>query len=183
MSIRGHLSDTALIELSTCDDAPVSSRAHLASCPVCQARHAQVSELLATCGDMATREADARFTPDRLARQHARILQRLDQDGRPARVIAFPVVQAYDIPVRRRPASRWIAAAAVAGLLIGLVAGRLGPARSLPSQMTATHAGVAPETMMSDDELLGQIERAIDGPSGRSLRPLDELTPTSWEVQ
>jgi hypothetical protein len=34
---------------------------------------------------------------------------------------------------------------------------------------------------LSDDQLLGEIERAVNGRGGASLAPLDELTPRAWD--
>jgi hypothetical protein len=36
---------------------------------------------------------------------------------------------------------------------------------------------------LSDDELLGQIELAVDSPGPAVLAPLDALTPRAWDVQ
>jgi hypothetical protein len=48
----------------------------------------------------------------------------------------------------------------------------------------AATGGIRPvSTTMSDDQLLGEIERAIDGRGGASIRALDELTPRAWEIQ
>src|SRR5690242_1951191 len=74
-------------------------------------------------------EADAVFPDERLNRQHARILQRIDQEGRPGRVIAFPASPG------RTPASllqgssttRWVAAAALIAFVAGVAAGQRLP--------------------------------------------------------
>ena len=98
-----HLSDDRLIEI--CFDLEVTSsdRAHLQLCPACEERRSSLAGTLDEIDTAATQEADAAFPADRLARQRARILQRVDQDGRPARVIAFPAGHAHDAgaaPVR-----------------------------------------------------------------------------------
>jgi hypothetical protein len=145
--------------------------------------------------------ADAAFPPERLARQQARILTHLMHDGRPARVIAFPAGHAHEPTASRtRPSTRWVAAAAVAGLVIGVFAGRFGHdytfLRPPPSQVIA-RASENPElraagstgtirevaAVISDEEFLSQIEGAIDGPSAAALQPLDELTPRAWEAR
>ena len=85
MKAHRHLSDDQLIELC------LGGAAHpVADCPSCEARRADVVALLDEVSDAAIREADAAFPADRLARQQARILQRLEQDGRPGRLITFP---------------------------------------------------------------------------------------------
>jgi hypothetical protein len=85
-----HFSDDRLIEI--CFDLAVTSsdRAHLQVCPECEERRSNLAGTLDEIDTAATQEADETFPADRLARQRARILQRVDQDGRPARVIAFP---------------------------------------------------------------------------------------------
>ena len=92
--------------------------------------------------------------------------------------------------LRARPGRRWIAGAAAAGLLIGLFAGHL--AHVVPNQWRAPQAQPALQpdnatlhavsTTMSEEELLGLLEVAIEGTGGASLRPLDDLTPRVWEV-
>jgi hypothetical protein len=148
--------------------------------------------LLAEISAAATAEADAVFTPERLARQQARILHRLDQDGRPGRLLAFPG-HPHDTPaLRPRPTSRWIAAAAAAGLVIGLLAGHL--AHDMPGRAVAPDTAMratdeppaalrAVATSFSEDEFLGQLELAADRPGGRALLPLHNATPRAWEVE
>lgn len=195
MNGRRHLSDERLIEVCL-DSAPAQGEAqHLESCVECQGRRADLARLLTDVSQAAAAEADAAFPAERLARQHARILQRLEHEGRPGRVIAFPAGHAAEaFAPRTRPAMRWIAGAAAAGLVIGLLAGQLAhdfsvirPARA--SQVAAAarpapdvHTLQAVATTISEDELLGRIDLAIEGSGGISLRPLDELTPSPWET-
>ena len=135
-------------------------------------------------------EADVLFTDERLARQRARILQRIEEETRPGRVISFPNAQPAQPAMRVRPGMRWVAAAAAAGLLIGVVAGHLvhefPAAGTTPSQAVATDAEgptlQAVSTSMSEEEFLGQMETAIETTGGSALRPLDDLTPLVWEV-
>jgi len=85
---------------------------------------------------------------------------------------------------------RWIAGAAAAGLVIGLLAGHL--AHDLPTAgvSPASQAGGPPEaatlqvvsTTLSEEEFLGRLEMAIDGAGGSALRPLHDLTPLVWEL-
>ncbi len=93
---------------------------------------------------------------------------------------------------------RWISVAAAAGLIIGLVAGQLlqfapldrtiardqvtmqAPGRaSAPTILPA--AASAP--LLSDDELLDEIEAAVQLRRAQSLRALDALTPTASEFR
>ena len=95
--------------------------------------------------------------PERLAAQQAQIFRRLEALERPARVIAFP---RFTPPGRRlQPArpQRWIAAAAAAGLIIGV---GVGPVARLPARR---RAGRLPST---------QARRASAPPGrGRARRP------------
>jgi hypothetical protein len=142
-------------------------------------------------------EADAAFPDARLNRQQARILQRIDQEGRPGRVIAFPASQ------QRMPASllqassttRWVAAAAAIAFIAGVAAGQRLPTdfRFHPASQVAVSRSVPPETagttlrastplMPSDDEFLGEVEMAAQSRPA-VLRHIDELTPRAWDVE
>ena len=159
--------------------------------PNLSAELAAAAPLLEEISAAAAREADAVFTPERLAVQQSRILQRIAQAGRPARVIAFPA-GSHGTGTRRlfraRPAVRWIAVAAVAGLVVGLVVGRWThgfssvrdlrgiPARAVSARLEPISPFTPASVRLSDDELLGQIELASVGPVG-VLQPLHELTP------
>lgn len=191
-----HLSDDRLLEV--CLDAgvtPPRDRQHLEACVECEGRRAELARVLSDISAAVTAEADAAFPAERLARQQARILQQLAHDARPGRVIAFPAGHASDPLVRRtRPAMRWIAGAAAAGLVIGVLAGHLAHDFSITSpraaaQMATAVRPVQPEptlqavaTTMSEDEFLGMIELAIEGSGSASLGPMDDLTPRVWEV-
>ena len=189
------------------DGLSSAEQQHLLSCARCDARRVRMQRLLEDVSEAATAAADAAFPLERLNRQQARILARLQHEGRPARVIAFPAGHAPHEPLaaRARPASRWIAAAAVGGLigglLIGVVAGRFGQdytfQRAGISRVIASRAVEQPElrapvtttairevtATISDDEFLDQLETAIDAPAAAALQPLDDLTPLAWEVR
>jgi hypothetical protein len=168
--------------------------AHLGACGRCRTRRSRLEAMFREIDHAADVEADEIFTPERLAAQQARILQRVEQDGRPARVIAFPAATASEPrPLRTRPAARWIAAAAAAGLTIGLLAGHLAhdlPLLGRPSRATLVSSASrsinaptphpTPEVVnasFNEEEFLGEIETAIDGPHVPALRPLNDLTP------
>ncbi len=156
----------------------------------------EIAALLAEYSAAVTAEADAAFPAERLARQQARILQRLEQEGRPGKVIAFPAGHAHEAPpLRARPGMRWIAGAAAAGLIIGVVAGHLthdfsNRATGRAPQIAAVRPDSGMETVtlravsttLSEEEFLGQLEMAIEGNRSASLQPLDELTPRVWEI-
>lgn len=190
MRTRKHLSDDRLVEVCV-DRAPTCDEdAHFTACEECRTRRARLDLLLDDVQHAVASEADAAFSEHRLAAQHAKILHRLEQDGRPARVIAFPAFQGSERrPLRSRPAARWIAGAAAAGLIVGMLAGHLAhdmplgrPSRQPVVQATAARSKPNPvfrtvNTTVSEEELLGAIESAIDGPTLAVLRPLNELTP------
>jgi hypothetical protein len=185
-----HLSDDRLIEACTTDAFDVRELQHLQHCRSCATRRADLTALLADVSLAATAEADAAFSPERLARQRTRILHRVEQDGRPARVITFPGQPTEPPPAMSRPGTRWVAGAAAAGLIIGLVAGHMSHDFPAPAARTASErppARVAPlpaaNAAFAEEELLGQIELAVAIPGGSALGTLNALTPRAWEVK
>ena len=185
LKTHGHLSDDRLIALCL-DGADAREAAH---CPACQQRFAAFAALLADVHVTAVADAEAAFPAERLERQRARILQRLEQDGRPGRLIAFPRHARDGQTWRSRPDTRWVAAAAAAGLVIGLLAGHATqnvPGRAIATAVTTDTAPPgfrAVPTAFSEDEFLGQVEMAADSPGGTDLRSLHDLTPRAWEVR
>ncbi len=194
-----HLSDDQIIEI--CLDLPgsVDAAAHIDGCPACTDRHAALWNLLTDTSDAASTSAAVAFSPEWLARQHARIMQRACGAGRPARVLAFPG-QAPVHPVFARPSrvTRWVAAGVAAGLAVGLVTGhlvsrpRVGgamPTAALDAAaLDATPDDGAPSlrpivASMSDDDFLDQLEIAVARGGPESLRPLDALTQRAWDVR
>jgi hypothetical protein len=188
---RSHLSDDRLVDLCLDNAGYPAERSHLDSCRECAERGAHLSRMLTDIAAVTVAEADAVFPVDRLARQRARILQRLEQEGRAGRVITFPGNLTQRPSLRGRPGMRWVAGAAAAGLLIGVVAGHLAHV-VVPNQRSGSPAQVvlqpsgttlhAVSTTLSEEEFLGMLEVAIEGTSGASLRPLDDMTPRVWEV-
>ena len=198
-----HLSDERLIEVCVLEVPSPAEQQHLSACARCDARRIRLQRLLDDVSETAAAAADAAFTPERLTRQQARILAHLQREGRLARVIAFPAGHAphESVVSRTRPGSRWIAAAAVAGLVVGVIAGRFGHDYSFgrpgaarvivartAEQPELRATGTTPTILevtasISDDEFLNQIEMAIDAPAAAALQPLDDLTPHAWEVQ
>jgi hypothetical protein len=186
-----HLSDDRLIEICFDLDITASDRAHLQECDACRSRRSNLADTLDDVGTVMTLEAEAAFPAERLARQRARIFQRVDQDGRPARVIAFPAGHTHDGAPRRVRPARWgtVAAAVAASFLVGLLAEHLAhdiPGTRQPMPATRAQTSV-PTTQVranaSDDELLGQVELAASGVGPAVLRPLDVLTPRAWDVR
>lgn len=191
MARGAHLSDERLVEVCVERLTTPSEDAHFAQCDACTERRSRLEHLLRDMFDVAAAEADAAFPQDRLATQHARILQRIDQHGRPARVLAFPAADSLELrSLRSRPAGRWIAGAAAAGLAIGLLLGHLAhdlptfgrPSRTAIIGTTASRPVTQPtmrvvNTSSNDEEFLGEIENAVHGPTLIALRPLNDLTP------
>jgi hypothetical protein len=149
--------------------------------------------------EYAFAEADNVFDDAMLDAQRTRILDRLAHLGQAARVLNFPRrTREAAMPVSSS-SRRWISVAAAAGLIIGLVAGQLlhflPGARPVASrdvgismQAPERQAGpsILPATasipMLSDDELIEEIEAAVQLRRGHSLRALDGLTPTAADL-
>jgi hypothetical protein len=184
-----HLSDDRLIEICFDVDLTTPDRTHLQHCDACESRRLTLMDTLDDVEAAMTQEADAAFPADRLARQRARIMQRVEQDGRPGRIIAFPAGHPHDGASRRVRPARWgtVAAAVAASFLVGLLAEHL--AHDLPGSRQAIPAVRAQASVpnaqarvnVSDDELLGQVELAASGVGPAVLRPLDALTPRAWD--
>jgi hypothetical protein len=194
MRPSSHVSDDRLVEVCLERSQTEHEAAHFAACERCRLRRTRLQSMFSEVSDAAHADTDEIFTPERLAAQQARILQRIEQDGRPARVISFPAAPATEArPLRTRPAARWIAGAAAAGLAIGLFAGHL--VHDLPTMDRAVRPSLIGTTARSsgalitrpegqvvnasfnDEEFLGEIENALAGPHLDALRPLNDLTP------
>lgn len=173
-----HLSDDQLMEIYVlaADDE------HLAACDSCRARYRDLARVLDVARADAQMEADAVFPSERLDEQRYRILRRLDRPGHPADVLRFPI-RSYGQPAVRRlmgPVRRWVAAAAVAGLVAGLFLGfavdrHVG---SAPAQFALTEPERSPAAAYQDEQILTEIEDVLSGPTRRvvELRTLDAIT-------
>ena len=184
---EGHLSDDRLVEICVSGPALAAEQTHLSGCLKCEQRRRSVVEILGELDAAATLEAEVAFPPERLQRQQARIVQRIEQQGRPGRLIAFPATQ----PMMTRPRAhvRWAAAAAAAAFVVGMVAGHLVhefPMRDDRGVVVANESDSVPlravPTTFSEDEFLGQVELAAGRNGPAALRPLDDLTPRAWEA-
>lgn len=194
--MTAHITDERLTELYFTGTPSSREQQHLGACPACEGRRAALAHLLEEAALAADEDVEVVFPAERLARQQRQILQALGAISGPARVIAFPSAPAPAPPASssHRPAMRWVAAAAAAGLVVGVVAGRAGrsigapaaPSNALVATASATDQNRRIRTIsapLSDDEFLSAIDTAIDGRGGASLRALDELTPHAWDVQ
>jgi len=168
-------------------------RQHLHGCEACTWRYTELTAPLERLRQDAAGEADEVFTPARLDAQRARILDRLDEAASPSRVIPFPAASTrMDRSMVRRPLTRWIAAAAAAGLLIGVVAGRLleiggGPsvadqprARVVATLPTADVVNASPVSTVArehDEAVLSEIDQAVFNQRIAALSALDQMTP------
>jgi anti-sigma factor RsiW len=189
--MRRHLTDAQLIEASighTEHDA--FGVDHIEHCGECQARHESLRALLTETAEAATAESDAAFPAERLLRQHERIMAGVEQLSRVGRVISFPSAFRRVAPQAGAHGSRWVAAAAAAGLVVGLLGGHLThDLRVQPATLanrapaTPTRAVIVPASQGPEDDLLGQVEVAFEGRTPSALRPLDALTPVAWDVR
>jgi len=147
-------------------------------------------DLLRTEGEA---EADAVFTPERLRQQQRDIALRLEHVGREARVISFPgrfvrrTMTASSTPTT----SRWVAAAAAAGLFIGAALGAsygwgARGSRMMPNDARMTPVatrGTSPVDVAADDAFLSELEIALERPHTRELMAFDALTPHVREIR
>ncbi len=201
-----HPADDRLIALYFGDeeanvDQRRAIRQHLHGCEACTWRYTELTAPLERLRQDAASEADEVFTPSRLDRQLSTILDRIDGAAAEPRVIPFPSSSArLDRSVMRRPISRWVAAAAAAGLLLGVMAGRLfefGNSRVMPQAPAAVadaHTVIDAQTVISapqdavsdiglppgaefDEIALSEIDQAVHTPRIAALSALDEMTP------
>jgi anti-sigma factor RsiW len=194
-----HLNDEQLFEsyLSERGGEPIDppSAVHLADCRECSAKYGELVRLM----DAIRREAEAEtaeaFTADRLYAQKQQILRRVEHVGRPARVLDFPghLVARHMNPSGYR-VTRWVYAAAAAGLVVGVGLGavyqsewvslqtgsrtaavrQIGGARSHVTS-AATAAGAGSEG--AEDAFLSELDLALAQPHTPTLQPFDALTP------
>lgn len=178
---RGHLSDDALVDAWYTGDHP----SHLDACSLCADRALEMSRWLEQTRDLGIAEADAAFPAERLAIQQSQIMRKLEAADRPTRLLSFPRATpapvAPDLPHGHRVSSRWIAAAAAAGLILGVIGGRMSVWSSTPSARTAatppTTVTKAPDSARAQDADILLLDSDISQPQIRSLSAIDTLTP------
>lgn len=188
-----HISDDRLIDLCMTAPAVAGEQAHLSLCLRCEARRVEIVGILAELDAAATHEAGIVFPDEKLERQHARILDRVDHDGRPGRVVAFPAQQPSTTFLSpSRPRVRWAAAVAAAAFVAGVLTGQWTQSftnriNQAPAYVVANEAELEPlravPTTFSEEEFLDQIEAAASRNGPVALRPLDAVTPRAWEVR
>ena len=175
-----------------------SALAHVTHCPQCADELARLSAVSDEWREAAVAQVDAIFDAASLDTQRSRILDRLAHLGQVARVLPFPTRTREIVMPVATGSRRWISVAAAAGLIIGLVAGQLlqfAPldrtiARDQVTMQAPSRAGAATilpaatsAPLLSDDELLDEIEAAVQLRRAQSLRALDALTPTASEFR
>ena len=187
--IRRYLADRGLAALDAGDEGPLR---HLAHCPACEARYQALRVAFDETREAAAADAAVACTADRMERQRDRILRRIDALHAGPRVLPFPAaVQNGHAAPQPRVFRRWVAAAAAAGLLVGLGVGRLVPFRGTSTtadarrQMTSAPASVRQTPVMralhaepaaNDEEFLSEIELATAAPRTRELRAIYAFT-------
>jgi hypothetical protein len=170
---------------------------HLTDCPNCNARFAGIARTLDDLRTEGVAEADAIFTTERLREQQQQIARRLEHAARPARVISFPrhapARMAAAVTTTSRVAPRWIAAAAAAGLFVGVAVGAsyewewgAEPSQtfaSAKSRLTPVATrGTGHADVAADDAFLSELDAALERPRTRELIAYDALTPHVREV-
>jgi hypothetical protein len=185
-----HLSDDQLLESYVL----AVDEGHLSACGECRARFDNLVRALDELREDAVSEADAVFTTERLHEQRERIIRRLERHGHPADVLTFPSRLGSHQAARRLlgPARRWVAGAAVAGLVAGLFLGFAVDRRV--GSISARRAGnpAAPAAAWNwqqasaepqDEQVLTEIEDVLAGPHRLlEMRVLDAMT-TPPELQ
>ena len=200
---RHHPGDDQLIGLYFGDgndrtEEGLAVRQHVHGCETCTWRYTELTAPLARLRADAASEADEVFTPARLDAQRAAIMARLEHGARESRVIQFPAARRrLDRPVTGHSVSRWVAAAAVAGLVLGVTAGQLVRTTRSPEAPVArlsaptAHTPAAPfrpavlasERSHADDEaFLYEVELAVNSQRIDALSAIDDLTPRVREV-
>jgi anti-sigma factor RsiW len=170
---------------------------HLADCAACGVRYAEMAAFLDGLRAEADAAGDEVFTPERLGTQQRQIAQRLEHVGCAARLLSFPKYFGGRHPDAAPPRvmKRWVAAAAAAGLFIGIGTGifvesgrrAARPASGFgvagPAPVAPTTDGVVSSPLdAADDQFLAELEMASDRPRTRELMPFDALTPHVREV-
>jgi len=174
---------------------------HLADCAACAARYAELAAFMDALRSGGEAEADAIFTPERLRIQQQQIARRIALVRRPARVLSFPerIVRRTIAASTSRTPPRWVAAAAAAGLLVGVAVGASFQWRSqlqgrqallsdgaqarVSRAVPVSTRGSGPADVASDDAFLSDLEVALERPHTRELQAFDALTPHVREIR
>ena len=178
-------------------DPPVAE--HLADCAACAARYTDLAGFMDGLHREAQADADTVFTPERLRLQQQQIERRIAVVGRPARVISFPgqLVQRTIGGSTSHSAPRWVAAAAAAGLFVGVALGASYEKKARPAGAQRFMAdtirpgrlapvatrGSNPADVAADDAFLSDLDAALERPHTRELQAFDAFTPHVREIR
>jgi anti-sigma factor RsiW len=193
---RFHPADDRLIAMYFGDEGASAEdrravRQHLHGCEACTWRYTELTAPLERLRQDAAGEADEVFSSARLDAQRAKILARLEPSAGAPRVIPFPsAVARAERSAVRHPLARWVAAAAAAGVLVGVAGVQMfqsgvrrtvtsPPARAVMAALPASAVATDSPTLAADSEeaMLSEIEQAVFGHRIAALVALDEMTP------
>ena len=146
---------------------------HLQACPTCARRYQAFADQMNDLREEAVAEADEVFTPAMLEAQRQQIFARLAHATHPARVIPFPSHSSANLSIfTGTQVRRWIAAAAAAGLLMGITLGRMADIVSPSHDRDTRVAAPAVPTpqvppspkpandVANEEEILSRVEQA-----------------------
>jgi hypothetical protein len=198
----GHLKDDQLFDCyvaaRTGERLDPRAADHLSACAECVGRYDEFVNFMDELRQDADVEIDEQFPADRLDVQQQQILRRLEHVSRSARVITFPARAASSVSrsVVGLSTPRWVAAAAAAGLFIGVgLGGYFGPERlhrspggqqaqtapamtvQRPTPVVPVRASNAQVETPDDDAFLIELELALARPHTRELQAFDAMTP------
>lgn len=195
LGLNRHVTEADLIavwaDMRLGEPPQTAAGAHVRDCTACRARLTSLSCWLDGLRTDARLEADEAFPRERLAIQQGQILRRLEAMERPAKVLAFPRF-AKAISARDTGRQQWIAAAAVAGLVVGIGLGQtfhFGSATPADTQVRSATAPVeraarggvvmTPISAGSDEMFLYPESSLSAERIPESLRSLHEITPSA----
>ena len=192
-----HLHDDHLFEcyLAQRQGGPADppSAEHLAGCESCATRYAELAGLMDNLRADGEVESDEIFTLERLRAQQQQIARRIDALGRPARVISFPgrfVQRTIRASTSRSP--RWTAAAAAAGLFLGIALGASyewdwqartpAPGLTARGRLAPVPARGTAADIAADAAFLSELDLALEQPRTAELAAFDAFTPHVREI-
>jgi hypothetical protein len=185
--IRRYLAERGLEALEASDEAGLR---HLVRCASCDARYVALQRAFDDARDAVVERADGAFSPEQFAEQHDRVMRRIDAQVSGPRVLPFPNgAAAAHAVIPSRVIKGWIAAAAVAGLVIGLTVGQLfhfrqdtaSSARSVapaigPARQTPVLRSVNTLPAADEEAVLSEIDMAASAPQAAELRAIYAFT-------
>ncbi len=203
-----HLSENDIVSLlrppSVPDVRDDRARAHLSRCELCADEAAKLEGFLDGLSDTHDSALRNGVSAERSTKQKHRILRRIRravEPGARGRLLRFPAV-ARPTLLDVRLASKWLGAAAAAGLVLGVVLGQwihVHPdeqagngsaevarvASDVPAPtVSRTNLSNLPLVMTStsEDGFLEELDQVLSSPPILELTPLDELTPRIRET-